>query len=127
VQVNVSSRHGHISSDVRDYTIGRIEGLGKYNSRITNVDVVIDQSKDVHAVELVAHVGHSSPLVAKHSGEDLMPVFDATYDKLERQLRKLKDRKKEHRPHHGQAPAAEETEETDEDLFEGEAEFEKEL
>ena len=129
MQVNVSSRHGHVPSEVRSYTADRVENLSKFYDRITNVHVVIDQEKDRHMVEMVAHVGHGSTLVAKHKGENLIVAVDATFDKLERQVRKLKERRSHHRPHHGAVPplpaAAEE--EDDEDLFEGEAEFEKEL
>ena len=128
MQVNVSSRHGHVPSEVRNYTAERVGNLSKFYDHITNVNVVIDQEKDNHMVEMVAHVGHGSTLVAKHKGEGLMVVVDATFDKLERQVRKLKDRLSHHRPHHGATPPARvETEEDDEDLFEGEAEFEKEL
>jgi ribosomal subunit interface protein len=105
-----------------------MEQLTKYYDRITNVDVVIDQEKDNHTVEMVAHVGHGSTLVAKHRGEALMMAMDATFDKLERQIRKLKDRLRHHRPHHGASmPVPAEPEEVEEELFEGEAEFEKEL
>jgi ribosomal subunit interface protein len=107
-----------------------MEQLSKFYDRITNVEIVIDHEKDDnHAVEMVAHAGHGSPLVAKHRGEGLMIVVDATFDKLERQIRKLKDKLRHHRPHHGGPPRVQEspTEDEEEQLFEGEAEFEKEL
>ena len=128
MQVNVSSRHTSISPDLKDYAIDRMEQLGKYSEHITNVDIIIDQEKDNHKVEVVAHVGHGSTLIAKHTGEMLSAVVDATLDKLERQVRKLKDRKRQHRPHHGVMQPQEPREEEEEEfLFEGEAEFEKEL
>jgi putative sigma-54 modulation protein len=130
VQINVSSRHAYISSELKDYAISRVEQLRKYSDHITNVDVVIDHEKDSHKVEVVAHVGHGSTLIAKHTGEVLPAVMDATLDKLERQMRKLKDRLHDHRPHHPPPigpPVPAEPEEGEEELFEGEAEFEKEL
>jgi putative sigma-54 modulation protein len=128
MQVNVSGRHTHLSAELKDYTVSRIEQLDKYSDHITNVDVIIDHEKDNHKVEMVAHVGHGPTLVAKHTGEMLNAVVDATFDKLERQVRKLKDRMRQHRPHHGAAPPpVQETEEEEDGLFEGEAEFEKEL
>ena len=128
MQVNVSGRHAHLSPDVKDYALARGEQLKKYYDRITNVDIVISQEKDNHAVEMVAHAGHGSTLVAKHRGESLMVTVDATFDKLERQVRKLKDRLRSRRPHHGAPqPTPDRTEEEQEELFEGELEFEKEL
>jgi putative sigma-54 modulation protein len=130
VQVNVSGRHASLATEVRQYAIGRMEQLGKFYDRITNVDIIIDHEKDDnHSVEMVAHAGHGSTLVAKHRGEGLMLVVDAAFDKLERQIRRLKDRLRHHRPHHGGPPRVTETPEGSEEelLFEGEAEFEKEL
>ncbi len=128
MQVNVSSRHGNVSAEVMEYAAEKVESLGRFYDRITNVNVVIDQEKDNHMVETVAHVGHGSTLVAKHRGEGLIVVMDATFDKLERQIRKLKDRLSHHRPHHGTPPPPRvESEESEEELFEGEAEFENEL
>lgn len=128
MQVNVSSRHTSITPELKDYAIDRVEQLSKYSEHITNVDLVIDHEKDNHKVEVVAHVGHGATLIAKHTGELLSAVVDVTLDKLERQVRKLKERKRQHRPHHGPTPPpVSETDEEEEGLFEGEAEFEKEL
>jgi len=128
VQVNVSGRHANLSPEVKEYAVGKIEQLGKYFDRITNVDVIIDHENNNDLVEMVAHVGHTAPLVAKHSAEGLMLAMDAAFDKLERQILKLKDRLHSRRPHHGAAgPAQAEPQEDEENLFEGEAEFEKQL
>jgi putative sigma-54 modulation protein len=128
VQVNVSGRHSSISPEVRDYATDRAEHLQKFYDRITNVDVVIDHERDTHTVETVAHVEHGSALVAKHKGEGLMIVMDATFDKLERQVRKLKDRVRRRRPHHGariqETPGAGESEETE---FEEDIDIEEEF
>lgn len=128
MQVNVSGRHADLSADVRNYALDRVEHLSKYFDRITNVDVVIDQRRERHLVEMVARVGHGATLVARDENEGLMAALDAAVDKLERQIRKLKGRLRNRRPHHGAVAAAPvESEESEEELFEGEAEFEKEL
>ena len=128
MQVNVSGRHSSISPEVRDYATDRAEHLQKFYNRITNIDVIIDHEKDTHTVETVAHVEHGSTLVAKHKGEGLMIVMDATFDKLERQVRKLKDRVRRRRPHHGaKAPETVEAVEPEEDEFEEDVDFEEEF
>ena len=128
MQVNVSGRHSSISPEVREYATGRAEHLQKFYNRITNIDVVIDLERDTHTVETVAHVEHGTALVAKHKGEGLMIVMDATFDKLERQVRKLKDRVRKRRPHHGaRKPETSEAVEPEEDEFDEEIDFEEEF
>ncbi len=127
MQVSVSGRHSSISPEVRQYATGRAENLQKFYDRITNIDVVIDHERDIHTVETVAHVEHGTALVARHRDEGLMIAMDATFDKLERQVRKLKDRVRRRRPHHGtKLPASPETGESEEDEFEQEIDLEEE-
>ena len=128
MQVNVTGRHSNLSPEIKNYALGKVEQLVKYYDGITNVEVVIDREHKDDLVEMVAHVGHSAPLVAKHRGEGIMVSMDAAFDKLERQIRKLKDRRRKRRMHHGPAQfPPPEPSDAEEGLFEGEEEFEKQL
>lgn len=128
MQVNISGRHSSISPEVRQYATDRAEHVQKFFNRITHVDVVIDHERDSHTVEAMAHVEHGSTLVARHKGEGLMMVMDETFDKLERQVRRLKDRVRRRRPRHGaKTPVSTEPGESDDTGFDEEVNYEEEF
>jgi putative sigma-54 modulation protein len=128
VQVNISGRHSSISPEVRQYAAGRAEHVQKFFNRITHIDVIIDHERDTHSVEAVAHIEHGSTLVARHRGEGLMMVMDETFNKLERQVRRLKDRVRKRRPHHGaKMPVSPESGEPAETDLEEEIDYEEEF
>ncbi len=107
MQIVVSSRHGHLSTSSQDLVREKVEGVRKHFDRITALQVTVDLAeKDTVEVELRASVEHSDELVATGKAETLQSACDVVVEKMESQLRKLKERMRDHRaiPHKHMEP-----------------------
>ena len=97
MQINISTRHGHISSQTQEKITEKLQRLSRFFDRITAMDLTIDlEHKETPSVELRVSAEHTNDFVATTEG-DLMVAVDAVYQKMEQQLRKHKEKKTGHR------------------------------
>ena len=91
MQLDYFGRNTSISDTFRLHADPRIEGLTRYSDRITDVKVVVAQQRHLFTVEITVNAG--GRLIR---GEDRSPqvlaTFDKALDRVERQLRRNKDR-----------------------------------
>ena len=113
MQIVVSSRHGHLSTANQDLVRDKIEGVRTHFDRSMALSVTVDLGdQDSVEVEVKASVEHSDELVATARTESLNASCDAVVEKMEAQLRKHKERLREHRvTSHKHLPAEEEQQE----------------
>lgn len=93
MQINVSTRHGHLSQASQDRISEKVAKLNRLFERVSAVNVVCDVS-DVAApqIEIVVSVDHSEDFVATAQAESVMAGVDGAIHKLEQQLRKHKEK-----------------------------------
>jgi putative sigma-54 modulation protein len=86
----------------------KVEVLRKYFDRMTSMHVTVDLGgKDSTSVELRISAEHHDEFVAVDSAETVLAALDGVIEKMESQLRKFKEKLKEHRatsPKHLEAP-----------------------
>ncbi|MDX1946908.1 MAG: ribosome-associated translation inhibitor RaiA [Pirellulaceae bacterium] len=112
MQVNISARHGHLSPGTQEKITEKVEVLRKYLDRITAIGVTVDLAhRDSPTVELRISAEHHDEFVAVDTAENVLTALDGVLEKMESQLRKFKEKLKEHRatsPKHIQTPTADE-------------------
>jgi putative sigma-54 modulation protein len=98
LQINVSARHGHLSPASQSKITAKVSRLKRYFDRITALNVTVDlQNSTLPAVEIVASAEHMPNLVShEHSGQ-LWRSVDGAVQKLEQQLRKHKEKVRDHK------------------------------
>jgi putative sigma-54 modulation protein len=98
VQINVSARHGHLSAASQSKIAAKVSRLKRYFDRITALNVTVDLvNPALPEVEIVASAEHFHDLVSReHSGE-LWRSIDGAVQKLEQQLRKHKEKVRDHK------------------------------
>lgn len=100
MQFQISGRHVDLGEAFQAHVQERLRsGLSKYLDRIVNVEVVV--SKEAHQqfkVDIHAHAGTHAGLVLKSqaSASDVYVTFDEAAAKVENQLRRYKQRLKDH-------------------------------
>lgn len=97
INVSVTFRHIHSTAALRQYAEGKIHKIGKYFSRPLDAHVILAvdaKQRQVAEVELHAH---GTVIHGKEQHQDLYAAIDLVIDKLERQVRKLKEKKQIHR------------------------------
>ena len=98
MQVKISARHGHLSSDTQSKIGEKVEKLRRLFDRVTSIEVTADlERRETPSVELRVSVERTDDFVATESASTVLAALDGTIHKLEQQLRKHKDKRRGHR------------------------------
>ncbi len=91
----ISGKHVEITDAIRDHAEEKTAKLPRYYNSINQVEVIIDGSEGGWpSVEVIARGEHSNVFVAKERGEDTYACIDVAVHKLERQLRRKKEKQR---------------------------------
>lgn len=97
MQVSITCRHGSVSQDLRDYMTEKSEKLIRYLSEVSEIDVTVDFEGPRSTVEMLVEIEGYHTIVAHVEGEDAKATFDRTAEKMEHQLHRYKEKKRDHR------------------------------
>ena len=100
MQINLSGHHVDITTPMRDYVNSKVERLERHFDHVTNIHVVLSVEKLRHKAEATLHVSGNN-LFADAVQEDMYAAIDALIDKLDRQIRKHKEKITDHHKSEG--------------------------
>ncbi len=100
MRINVTFRHLDQSDELRQYAENRLNKLKKYSDGPMDVNVVLSSEKFRHCAEVVIS-GDGIRAAAKEEQDDMKAAIDLVSDKIERQLKKYRDKQIKRRSHHG--------------------------
>ena len=93
MQINISTRHGHLSPDTQEKIVAKLQRLARFNERLTAVNATVDlEHAEAPHVELRVSVERAADFVATDSSGSLLGSLDSAIHKLEQQLRRHKER-----------------------------------
>lgn len=93
VQIQVSTRHGHLSDTSQERIAAKAEKLLRIFDRLTAIEFIIDLTDETTPrVDLKVSAEHKHDFVAHDQSDDLMGSVDTVVHRLEQQLRKYKER-----------------------------------
>ena len=97
VPIEVTSRHQHVSDKTRAFVVERAQKLLRYNDRIAHIQAVLDEEHDRFLVEMIVKVDSGATMVAKEESADgYRSALDALLEKLERQIKRDKEKRVSH-------------------------------
>jgi putative sigma-54 modulation protein len=96
VEIIFTGRHQGVNASVKSYLTSKLERSIKNIPKVNGVHVIIDSERFQHKVEVLIHLNHMR-LRAAEKAENLTASIDKVLDKLERQLKKYKDKLQHHR------------------------------
>jgi putative sigma-54 modulation protein len=98
VQTTISARHGHLSPGTQARISEKVEALRKFFDRLTALSVTVDlEHEDRPILEIRARAEHHDEFVAIAEAHTVFAALDGAIEKMENQLRRFKERLKEHR------------------------------
>lgn len=98
MQIEVTTRHGSISSDVRERLATKAEKLLTFFERVTSIQITVDTDNPLlKRVDIKLNAEHKHDFVANAEAEDVLSAFDRAYHKMEQQVKKYKERVQDHR------------------------------
>jgi putative sigma-54 modulation protein len=93
VQINIATRHGHLSAATQDKIRAKVARLSRYFERLTAIEVTVDlEHETTPAVDVRVDAEHKHDFVATEQTGDLWRSVDGAVQKLEQQLRKYKEK-----------------------------------
>jgi ribosome hibernation promoting factor len=96
VQIQVSTRHGHLSDASQERIAAKAEKLLRIFERLTAIEVIVDLKDESNpTVDIKVSAEHKHDFVAHDKSSSLMASVDAAVHRLEQQLRKYKEKVQE--------------------------------
>ncbi|HEB98146.1 MAG TPA: ribosome hibernation promoting factor [Thiotrichales bacterium] len=95
MQINLTGHHVDITDSLRDYVNSKMERLERHFDNVTNTHVVLSVEKTRHKAEATMHVSGGT-VFADNTEEDMYAAIDGLVDKLDRQIKKHKEKLKDH-------------------------------
>ncbi|WP_020473968.1 ribosome hibernation-promoting factor, HPF/YfiA family [Zavarzinella formosa] len=99
MQIKIATRHGHLSDGHQAEINAKCEKLLHYFSRITMIEVTIDLADKIFkSVEIKVDAEHKHDFVAQDKHEELMAAVDLTFERVQHQIHKYKEKITNHHP-----------------------------
>ena len=102
MQLNVTGHHVDITPALRDYVSSKLERLERHFDHVTNVHVILTVEKQRQKAEATINIT-GNQLFADAEDADMYAAIDALVDKLDRQIRRHKDKVTDHHRSEGAA------------------------
>ena len=98
MQISISARHGHLSPGTQEKITEKVDGVRRFFDRMTAINVMVDlERREEPSVELRITAEHHDEFVAVDRADTVLAALDSVIEKMESQLRKFKEKLKEHR------------------------------
>ena len=97
VSIEFKGRHDHITERMQEHATKKLQRLGRFGDLLTRVEVVADHAHENPEVELIVHMAKGAPHIARERGESFSGTVDLLVDKMEAQVRKVKERLTDHK------------------------------
>ena len=100
MRIKITARHLKLTDAINDYATKKVEKAQHYFSNVVNAQVILSVDKFRQMAEIILHTGRTgskSIFRAKEVSENLYAAIDLAMDKIDKQLKKIKDMSKIHR------------------------------
>ncbi len=101
MQLNLTGHHIEITDSLRDYVNEKMERVERHFDKVTNTHVILTVENVRHKAEATIHMSGNN-VFAENTQDDMYAAIDGLIDKLDRQVKKHKEKITNH--HHQKAP-----------------------
>ncbi|WP_305046566.1 ribosome hibernation-promoting factor, HPF/YfiA family [Geoalkalibacter sp.] len=122
MQIAVTFRHMEASDPLRAYAEEKLERVKKYIDEPIDAQVVLSVEKKIRHRAEVALVAKGITIKGSEETNDMYAAVDAVVDKIERQLKRYKEKIKNHKPAPGRERQVQKTVFAAESIDEGRGE-----
>jgi putative sigma-54 modulation protein len=91
MQINLSGHHVDLTTPLREYVNNKMERLERHFDQVTDIHVVLGVEKLRHKAEATMHIS-GGDIFADSVEENMYAAIDGLVDKLDRQLKKHKEK-----------------------------------
>jgi putative sigma-54 modulation protein len=91
MQVRITARHTDLDPELKSYIEDKVSHLSHYFDRVEEAHVVLDAEGHRKIVDVTVHASRAV-ISSEQSAEDVRSAFDRAVEKVERQIRRHKER-----------------------------------
>jgi len=102
MQIAVTFRHMEVSNPIREYAEEKISRVKKYIDEPIDAQVVLSVAKKIRHKAVVTLSAKGIMIKGSEETGDMYAAIDAVVDKIERQLKRYREKIKDHKPQAGQ-------------------------
>jgi len=95
MHLSVTGRHVEVTDALRDYIAKRTEKVRRHFDHIINIHVILSVEKGRHLAEMTLQ-GNNFVLNGQEETRDMYASIDKVVDKIEKQVKKYKERMADH-------------------------------
>ncbi len=95
MQLNITGHHVDVTPALHAYVTEKMQRINRHFDNVISVNVILSVEKLQHGAEATLHTAGKS-LVANASKLDMYAAIDDLVDKLDRQVRRYKDKRSDH-------------------------------
>jgi putative sigma-54 modulation protein len=95
MQINLTGNHVDVTPALRDYVQAKFDRIERHFDHVTDIHVILSVEKQRNKAEATVHVTGAS-LYADAEHEDMYAALDLMADKLDRQVKKHKEKLTDH-------------------------------
>ena len=95
MQLSVTGHHVEVSAPLKDYVQSKIEKIGRHFDYVSDVHCILTVEKLRHKAEATVNV-NGGTIYADATEEDMYAAIDGLVDKLDRQVKKHKEKMADH-------------------------------
>jgi len=96
--ITITGKHIEITEAIRSHVEEKVAKLPRYYDSVGQIEVILDGNEGGgQSVEIIVHAEHNDMLIAKETGTDTYTCIDAVVHKMERQLKKAKEKQRTHK------------------------------
>ena len=100
MQISLTGHHIDITDSLKNYVDSKFERIRRHCDSITNTHVILTVEKDRQKAEATLHLNKGN-LFADSEHEDMYAAIDSLVDKLDRQVKKHKEKLTDHHQSEG--------------------------
>jgi putative sigma-54 modulation protein len=95
MQINLTGHHVEVTPALRDYVKDKLQRISRHFDHVISINVVLKVEKHNNDAEATLHAAGKS-LFANASDLDMYAAIDGLVDKLDKQVKRYKERLREH-------------------------------
>jgi len=95
MQIDLTGHHVELTDPLRNYVNEKFERLERHFDHVTDVHVILSVEKLRQTAEATIHIS-GGKLFADSTDEDMYAAIDSLTDKLDRQIKKHKEKLTDH-------------------------------
>ncbi len=97
MQIIISGRQVDLAESLREHMEERFRRLERFDGNISRIEVTLKEERKRYTVEANLNVDRRAPVHARAESTEFRTAVDRVYEKLSRQLKKGRSRRREHK------------------------------